>query len=95
MRPVAALKLRLKRSSRNRQKEILEKLRVNDHGKSSVAFEKIESNQLDINGTEIICGLINSEFMMEGVLPNFESNEYGIELENLLNVINRPRIKPN
>ena len=41
---------------------------------------------------DVICGLINAEFMMEGILPTFEPNEYGLELEGLLDLINRPRL---
>lgn len=39
---------------------------------------------------DALCGLINVEFMMEGILPTFEPNEYGLELEKLLDLINRP-----
>jgi hypothetical protein len=29
---------------------------------------------------------------MHGLLPNYEPNEYGLELEALLNIVNRPRL---
>ncbi|MDY7575173.1 hypothetical protein [Actimicrobium sp. CCI2.3] len=75
-----------------RQKEIISKLRVSDAGANAIAFDNLESRQISMENIEILCSLINAELMMEGIFPNFEPNKYGIELENLLDVINRPRI---
>jgi len=36
--------------------------------------------------------MINDEYLLEGVGKNYVPNSYGIELEELLDVINRPRI---
>lgn len=47
---------------------------------------------MDSSDIGALCDVINAEFMMEGILPNFEPNEYGLELEKLLDVINRPRL---
>ena len=74
-----------------REKEIINKLRVNDAGANAIAFKNLESGQMSIENIATLCSLINAEFMMEGISPNFEPNAYGIELENLLDVINRPR----
>ena len=38
-----------------------------------------------------ICDFINEEFMMKGVCVNDEPNGYGIQLEEVLNVVNRQR----
>ena len=76
----------------DRQKEIINRLRVNDAGANSIAFDNLESGQMSTENIEALCGVINAEFMIEGILPNFEPNAYGIELENLLDVINRPRV---
>jgi hypothetical protein len=76
----------------DRQKEIINRLRLNDAGENSIAFDNLESGQMNVENIETLCGVINAEFMMEGILPNFEPNAYGIELENLLDIINRPRV---
>ncbi|MBI0328734.1 hypothetical protein [Burkholderia plantarii] len=76
----------------DRQKEIISSLRVKDAGKSAAAFDSLERGGMTFSEIDALCGLINAEFMMEGILPNFEPNEYGLELERLLDVINRPRL---
>ena len=70
----------------------MNRLRVKDAGVNGVAFENLESGQMSTENIKALCGLINAEFMMEGILPSFEPNAYGIELENLLDAINRPRV---
>lgn len=76
----------------DRQKEILSRLRVSDAGRNSTAFDHLERGEMDSSDIGALCDVINAEFMMEGILPNFEPNEYGLELEKLLDVINRPRL---
>lgn len=75
-----------------RQKEIVSSLRVKDEGKNSAAFDGLERGEMTFSEIDALCGLINAEFMMEGILPTFEPNEYGLELEKLLDLINRPRL---
>jgi hypothetical protein len=77
----------------DRQKEIISRLRINDAGANGIAFDNLESGQMSPENIEALCSVINAEFMREGILPNFEPNAYGVELENLLDVINRPRIE--
>lgn len=76
----------------DRQREIVDRLRVKDAGKNTVAFDNLEQGGMTLSDIDVLCGLINAEFMMEGILPTFEPNEYGLELERLLDVINRPRL---
>jgi hypothetical protein len=76
----------------DRQKEIVGSLRVKDAGKNAAAFDDLEKGEMTFSEIDALCGLINTEFMMEGILPTFEPNEYGIELEGLLDLINRPRL---
>jgi hypothetical protein len=76
----------------DRQKEIVNNLRVNDGGTNTAAFHSLDAGQMTFSEIDAICGLINAEYMMEGILPTFEPNEYGLELERLLDLINRPRL---
>jgi hypothetical protein len=76
----------------DRQKEIVSSLRVKDAGKNAAAFDNLENGEMTFSEIDVLCGLINAEFMMKGILPTFEPNEYGLELERLLDVINRPRL---
>lgn len=77
----------------DRQKQILRILRAKDGGKNAAVFDGVEMGRaMTIAEIDALCGLINAEFMMEGILPSFEPNEYGLELEGLLDVVNRPRL---
>jgi hypothetical protein len=52
-----------------------------------------KKNKLTMNNIDFLCKLINDEFIKNGIDENFEPNEYGHELENLLDEINRPRLQ--
>ena len=39
-----------------------------------------------------LCLRINDEFNINGLLSNWEPNDYGIELEKTLDIVNHPRI---
>ncbi|NUY03864.1 hypothetical protein [Paraburkholderia youngii] len=82
----------MKLALNDRQKQIVSSLRVKDAGKNAAAFDNLEKGEMTFSENGALCGLINAEFMMEGILPNFEPNEYGLELESLLDLINRPRL---
>jgi hypothetical protein len=77
-----------------RQQEIMATLRAKDGGLNASAFQKLEQQCLEFSDIEVLCNIINEEFLMKGILPSFEPNEYGLELEALLDVINHPRICP-
>jgi hypothetical protein len=76
----------------DRQRKIISILSVKDAGKNAAAFDNLEKGEVTFSEIDALCGLINAEFMMEGILPTFEPNEYGLELESLLDLINRPRL---
>jgi hypothetical protein len=78
----------------DRQKDIMVLLREKDMSKNVVAFDNLENGVLNYGDIDILCNIINEEFLMEGLLPSFEPNEYGMELEDLLDVVNRPRVQP-
>lgn len=39
-----------------------------------------------------LCELISNEFMMNGIQESYEPNDYGRELEKLLDAVNRGRL---
>ncbi|WP_156126541.1 ABC transporter transmembrane domain-containing protein [Burkholderia sp. 9120] len=84
---------KMKLALTDRQKEIVSNLRVKDAGKNTATFDSLDAGEMTFAEIDVICGLINAEFMMEGILPTFEPNEYGLELERLLDLINRPRLR--
>jgi hypothetical protein len=75
------------------QREIIKKLRDKDKGKNAAAFDNLDNGEMTFTEIDVLCSIINAEFMMEGILPTFEPNEYGLELEKLLDLINKPRLK--
>ncbi len=77
----------------DRQRELIDSLRAKDAGKNARAFDNLDKGDVSPSDIDSLCIAINDVFMLEGILPNFEPNEYGVELEELLNVINRPRLK--
>jgi hypothetical protein len=82
----------MKMALTNRQKEIVSSLRIKDAGKNEVVFNNFENGEISFSEIGLLCNLINDEFMMKGILPTFEPNEYGLELESLLDLINKPRL---
>jgi hypothetical protein len=75
-----------------RQKTIVNSLRLKGSKVSQEMLAELEKGRLTMTDIGELCTLINDEFMMEGILPNFEPNAYGRELEALLDVVNSARI---
>lgn len=76
------------------QKAIINSLRLKGSKESQNMLGELENGRVTAADIDELCTLINNEFLMEGMLPNFEPNAYGLELEALLDVVNRPRIRP-
>ncbi|MBL3829142.1 hypothetical protein CU666_21765 [Pseudomonas syringae pv. actinidifoliorum] len=55
--------------------------------------EKFLSSSLSSSEVDELCELISNEFLMNGIQENFEPNSYGLELELLLDTVNRSRGK--
>lgn len=60
---------------------------------NSTIASKIIDDLLTPNEIEELCGLISNEFMLNGITEDFEPTEYGVELEELLDIVNRKRLK--
>jgi hypothetical protein len=54
--------------------------------------DKIINFQNSDPESDEICNRINDEFLLNGLSADCESNEYGEELEDLLDIINRPQL---
>lgn len=63
-----------------------------DASKRSLA-EKAINGILTSDEVEELCNLISNEFMLNGITESFEPNDYGKELENLLDAVNKNRLK--
>lgn len=76
-----------------RQQEILQHLRDKATGQKRLLLEHALNNSLAESDIETVCRIINDEFLMHGLLDEkYNPNEYGRELESLLDIINRPRL---
>ena len=53
--------------------------------------EKLLHDSLASSEIDELCELISNEFLMSGIEENFEPNSYGLELELLLDAVNRGR----
>lgn len=74
-----------------RQIQILTKIfKEDDPAKWIVS---IQNQVLNFDQIERACDLISTEFHMNGIDENFEATDYGREIENLLDVVNQPRLK--
>ena len=51
-----------------------------------VLYGSISSSEIDE-----LCELISNEFLMRGIEESFEPDSYGLELESLLDAVNRMR----
>lgn len=77
----------------SRQQTIVRDLcMAGDGSKASLGVAAI-AGALNPEEIDLLCELISNEFMMNGILESFEPNEYGKELETLLDSINRPRLQ--
>ena len=54
--------------------------------------EKLMNKKISPNEIDELCELISNEFMMNGIQESYEPNEYGRELEKLLDAVNRGRL---
>lgn len=54
--------------------------------------EKLLNEEISSTEIDALCELISNEFMMNGIEESFEPNEYGRELEKLLDSVNRGRL---
>ncbi len=54
--------------------------------------KKLLNEELSLIERDELCELISNEFMMSGIEESFEPNEYGRELEKLLDSVNRGRL---
>ena len=76
-----------------RQRDIVHHLRDKATGQKRQLLEDVLNNSLAKNDIETVCGILHGEHMMHGLRDEkFNPNEYGRELEELLDVINRPRL---
>ena len=77
-----------------RQLQILASLRDKAAEGKKQLLEDAINNKLAISDIEALCRILNDEFLMNGILDkNYTPNEYGHELEVLLDIINRPRLQ--
>ena len=61
-------------------------------GEAQLALaEKLLHGSLAPSEIDELCELISNEFLMSGIEENFEPNSYGLELELLLDAVNRGR----
>lgn len=53
--------------------------------------EKLPNGSLSSREVDDLCELISNEFLLNGIEESFEPNSYGLELELLLDAVNRGR----
>jgi hypothetical protein len=75
-----------------RQVAILVSLRDRVSEEKKELLNRVLREQLPRGEIEAVCQLINDEFLMKGINPDYSPNEYGRELEQLLDAVNRPRL---
>jgi hypothetical protein len=63
-----------------------------DASKRALAAKAIVGT-LTTDEIEELCSLISNEFMLNGITESFEPNDYGKELEELLDAVNKSRVK--
>ena len=54
--------------------------------------EKLMTKKISSNEIDELCELISNEFIVNGIQESYEPNEYGRELEKLLDAVNRGRL---
>jgi hypothetical protein len=74
-----------------RQKAILESVFGGSDATRWIA--EIQSGILSNDKIDEACDLLSAEFHMNGIDENFEANNYGREIQWLINFVNLPRLK--
>lgn len=54
--------------------------------------EKLMNSSISSNETDELCELISNEFLLNGIQEDFEPNDYGEKLEELLDAVNKWRL---
>lgn len=75
-----------------RQIQIVRSLRDRAAEEQKELLNRVINGDLPLGSIEAVCQLINDEYLMKGIGPDYNPNEYGRELEGLLDVVNRPRL---
>ncbi len=76
---------------KSKQKDLLFRI-LAEKTEDSSYLDGIGSESFPERKIDQICNWINDEFMMNGLAGNDEPNEYGLELEDLLDAVNRGRM---
>jgi hypothetical protein len=76
----------------DRQILILKSLRDNLSGKDVDLLDDAINGRLAANDIQRVCEIINDEYLMKGIEEDYSPNEYGRDLESLLNKVNAPRL---
>lgn len=56
-------------------------------------IRRAKNGELSESEIEESCHALNEEFLLHGIDEEFEATDYGKEVENLLDIINRPRLR--
>ena len=76
-----------------RQIEILQALREKRSGRDKELLDQVLNGSLPRGDIEPVIDLISEEFVLKGLKADYEPNNYGLELEHLLDAVNRPRLQ--
>lgn len=75
----------------DRQIQVIKRI-TSSSGQYSGLLGHAMAGTLSHDEVETLCELISNEMMMSGIEESFEPNEYGRELEALLDFVNRQRL---
>jgi hypothetical protein len=75
----------------NPQIEIIRKVFPN--GDFLAFIHRIENGDLSHAEIEEACLMLNDEFLLNGIDEEFEATIYGKEIEDVIDIINRPRLR--
>ena len=76
----------------DRQTSILLSLRDNRSNKDVELLNAVINGRLAPNDIQRVCEIINDEYLMKGIDEDYSPNDYGRELESLLNQVNAARL---
>ncbi len=74
-----------------RQVEILNSLRDKVDEGTKQLLKRAIGAALPRGDIEAVCQAINNEYLMKGIKEDYTPSEYGRELEDIFDVVNRPR----
>lgn len=82
----------IKPSLTQRQIEIVRQIKFRNK-REKIMLDRLACCEVLAEDIDELVNMLGAEFMRHGLLPSWEPNKYGLEVEGILDIVNRPRVE--